>query len=223
VIDTLNFPVQTQHQLDTWGDFSEQIHDYTSKGLVRTNGEPLTPREQLLWEMMDPFTYRRQLTLPKLLVSGTNDRYWVVNAMSNYWDDLVGPKYVLQVPNAGHGLDGGRELVLSTVAMLFRNAARGAAFPEISWSHSIGDGRMQLTLTSSETPVAARLWTARSESKDFRDSEWTAQSLMGADGEYGGALDVPETGHRALFVELQFVAAGLKYSLTTLVYTTTAD
>lgn len=219
VIDTLNFAVQTQNQLDTWGDFSEQIHDYTSKGLVRTDGRPLSPREQLLWTMMDPYTYRRQLTLPKLLVSGTNDRYWVVNAMNNYWDDLTGPKYILQVPNAGHGLDGGRELVMSTVAALFRNAARGAAFPEIEWTHANGDGRMQLTLTSSESPVAARLWTAVSATKDFRQSEWTSQSLMGADGEYVGALAVPEAGHRALFGELQFDTSGLKYSLTTLVYT----
>jgi PhoPQ-activated pathogenicity-related protein len=220
VIDMLNFPVQTQNQLDTWGTFSEQIYDYTSKGLVKTDGEPLSPREQLLWRMMDPYTYRQTLTLPKLLVSGTNDRYWVVNAMNNYWDDLVGPKYILQVPNAGHGLDGGRDLVMSTVAVFFRQTALGLTLPEITWSHSNGDGKMQLTMKSSEAPDAARLWTAVSDTNDFRESEWTSQSLMGADGEYVGTLPVPESGQRALFGELQFGNSGLKYSLTTLVYTT---
>lgn len=219
VIDTLNFHVQTQHQLDTWGEFSEQIYDYTSKGLVKTNGEQLSPREQQLWRMMDPYTYRQQLTLPKLLVCGTNDRYWVVNAMNNYWDELVGPKYILQVPNAGHGLDGGRELAMTTVGVFFRHTALGVSLPEIDWSHSNGGDQMQLSVTSSEAPVAVRLWTAVSDTNDFRESEWSAESLMGADGEFVGTLPVPETGQRALFGELQFDASGLKYSLTTLVYT----
>ena len=95
----------------------------------------------------------------------------------------------------------------------------GTALPEVDWSHSNSGDQMQLSVTSSEAPVAVRLWTAVSDTNDFRESEWSAESLMGADGEYVGTLPVPESGQRALFGELQFDAAGLKYSLTTLVYT----
>ncbi len=132
VIDTLNFRKQMQHQLDTWGKFSEQIRDYSSKGLIVQGDE--REREKSLRLMMDPYTYREQLTLPKLLVNGTNDPYWVVDAMSKYWDDLKGPKYAIQIPNAGHSLKGGQEKALRTVGAFARMSAAGQKLPELSFT-----------------------------------------------------------------------------------------
>jgi PhoPQ-activated pathogenicity-related protein len=98
VIDTLNLPAQMKYQLETWGEYSEQIGDYTSKGLVEVmENQPEIP----LWQWVDPYTYRSVLTLPKLLINGTNDRYWTVDATNVYWDDLLGEKHVRYVPNAG--------------------------------------------------------------------------------------------------------------------------
>ena len=223
VIDTLNFRKQMRHQKETWGTFSEQIADYTSKGLVRVNGEPETPREKALMTMMDPWTYRDRLKLPKLMINGTNDRYWVVDAAKNYYGGLIGPKNVLEIPNAGHSLNGGRGLAVAGIAALFRAASHDKQLPKLTWEFTgTGENRL-LKLTSDTPPREARLWTATSPTNDFREAEWSSQSVSGDNGHYQIAVpDLPDANTRqAIFGELEFVdetiSPPLTYSLTTIV------
>jgi PhoPQ-activated pathogenicity-related protein len=216
VIDMLNLRPQMQYQLETWGKFSAQIADYTRKGLVQTGDE--SPREAELRSMMDPYTYRSRLAMPKLLIHGTNDRYWVVDATQFYWDGLVGPKHLLKLPNAGHGLGEGRPLALSTLAAFFRHAADGTPLPALQWTHSQRGGELSLNVRSSAAPKAARLWTAHSPTKDFRDARWQCQPLEETDGAFAAQLPLPQRDHLAFFAELQFELRNLPYSLTTLVW-----
>ncbi|MEQ9406838.1 MAG: PhoPQ-activated protein PqaA family protein [Fuerstiella sp.] len=218
VIDVLNFRAQMQHQLNSWGQFSEQIIDYTSKGLVKRPDEEESPREVALRRMMDPFTYRQKLSLPKLLIVGTNDRYWVVDSMNLYWDDLVGNKYIRQVPNAGHGLDGGREGALTTLAVFFRSVAAGVEPPRISWKFSNGGRQLKLAMESDPVPARVRLWTVQSDDLDFRDDQWKSTEVDRNGGRPEGTVQIPETGHVAMFGELEFDFQGLPWSLTTLVF-----
>lgn len=215
VIDVLNFRPQMRHQLDAWGEYSEQIVDYTSKGLIKDGDE--LPRDTQLRLMMDPYTYREQLTLPKLLINGTNDRYWVADAMSLYWDDLVGPKYVLQVPNAGHGLDGGHERVLSTLAAFFHHAATKTPLPDLQWKHATTDNGYSIILNSSSAPESALLWQTQSTTRDFRESDWKSQLLTKNEQSYIGSIVKPGQGHVAYYCELRFEFEGLSYSLCTVI------
>ena len=102
VIDTLNFEPQSKHQIETYGTFSEQLRDYSSKGLHQFLG---TERGKRLVAIVDPYSYRAALTQPKFILLGTNDRYWTLDALNLYWDDLQGEKYVCYTPNSGHGLN----------------------------------------------------------------------------------------------------------------------
>ncbi|MHB8900420.1 MAG: PhoPQ-activated pathogenicity-related family protein [Thermoguttaceae bacterium] len=216
VIDVLNFQPQMRHQLDTWGKYSEQIRDYTSKGLIKLEDE--SDRELALRMMMDPYTYRNRLALPKLIINGTNDPYWVVDANNFYWFDLVGPKYLLKVPNAGHGLEGGRELAYSTLAAFFRHVASATPMPELEWTHQAEPAELQVRVRSSETPTGARVWSARSADKDFRDAQWTSAPMVEKEGEWIGRIDKPQQGYVALYGELAFEFQGVDYSLCTLIH-----
>lgn len=218
VIDVLNFRAQMNHQLATWGDFSEQIRDYTRKGLVKKPDETETPREIALRQMMDPFSYRQELTLPKLMIVGTNDPYWVVDAMNVYYDELVGQKFIRQVPNAGHGLEGGREGAFASLAAFFRHVVSGIALPELSWDFAESDQQLNLSMTANAKPTSVRLWTARSEDNDFRDAHWTSSKLEEMDSRWLGTASRSAQQHVAVFGEFEFDLAGQPWSLTTLVY-----
>jgi PhoPQ-activated pathogenicity-related protein len=213
VIDTLNFRPQMKHQIETWGQYSEQIADYTSKGLVDVmEKQPEIP----LWKWVDPYTYRAQLTMPKLLINGTNDRYWVIDAMNLYWDGLVGEKHVLYVPNAGHGLDGGRENALTTLAVFAQHVASEQSLPDLSWIHDDDGEDFRLTLKSTPKPKAVRLWVAHSDDKDFRPDRWEATDVAAdKDGAYVAHVEKPEKGHVAFFGEATYEFGPLKYGLST--------
>jgi PhoPQ-activated pathogenicity-related protein len=219
VIDTLNFGPQMKHQLDVWGEYSEQIADYTTKGLVDVMiKKPDVP----LWQWVDPYTYRSKLSLPKLIINGTNDRYWTVDATSLYWDDLVGEKHLRYVPNAGHGLDGGRDGALATLAAFTQHVAEDRPMPTLNWSYEEDDKQLRLKMSSTAAPESVRLWTARSGTRDFRDAKWESSELSAAGGgngdgaEYVGLVEKPQSGYVAAFGEATYADGPLRYNLSTI-------
>ncbi|HWL07494.1 MAG TPA: PhoPQ-activated protein PqaA family protein [Planctomicrobium sp.] len=221
VIDVLNFSAQMKHQKKNWGFFSEQISDYTTKGLVTDDGVPNGEREEKLWKMMDPYSYRQQVTVPKLLVVGANDRYWSTDAMNLYWDDLSGEKYACRIANAGHNLDDGKlsqSFVIQNVAIFFRHVVENKPLPQIEWTSTGDDNQLGLSITSSTKPITVRLWSARSENLDFRSSKWKATILTESNGTYTGSTELKSGEHQAIYGEVTFGNEIVPYSLSTLVY-----
>lgn len=216
VYDNLNIPAQLPHQLTTWGGFSEQISDYTAAGLPERMG---SEEGQRLVAMVDPYTYRDRLTLPKLIINGSNDRYWATDALNLYWDSLSGPRYILYVPNSGHNLQDSDRVHATALAFL-EAAARKTSLPELAWEWSSSQQSVHLDLTSDLPARAVRLWTARSPDRDFRPAAWTSTLLRHEAGtgnvyRYVGEVALPRAGHLAAFGEAEFESGSRTYTLST--------
>ncbi len=213
VIDMPNLQPQLEGQLERWGKYSEQIIDYTSKGLVKKVEEDA---DYPLWGWVDPYTYREHLTMPKLLINGTNDRYWVVDAMNQYWDGLVGLKYALYVPNAGHDLGGGVIDAFTTLAIFSQRVATKTPLPVLSWKHDDEGEKFRLSVESNEPTQRFRLWIAKSESTDFRSSKWTAINMdVGIKGKAVALVEPPASGHIAFYAEATYSFGPSGYGLST--------
>jgi PhoPQ-activated pathogenicity-related protein len=220
VIDTLNMKAQRAHALEVWGKYSEQIGDYSSRGLTEKFEEPDGER---LWKMVDPYSYRDRLTMPKLMINGLNDRYWTLDALNIYWDDLKGPKSVVYLPNAGHSLAVNRHYALNGIGAFFRHNVSKRPWPALTWEHGDGDGgALRLAVTSTPTPRTAKLWVARSDSRDFRDSTWEPTTMTLAGNVATGEVNRPERGYIALVGDVAYDVDGIEYHLSTQVRQTGA-
>lgn len=219
VIDTLNFRAQIPHQLESFGKYSEQIADYTRRGLVPI---PDTPAVKSLWAMVDPWVHRAKLTMPTLIVNGTNDPYWALDALNLYWDDLPAAKWVLYVPNAGHSLqqrhsDGKQDRLraLNTLAAFAYQQVHGKAMPKLQWKYHNSGSRLGVSVQCDSKPRGARLWFADCDNRDFRRAKWISQSAKVAKGMVTGEIEPPAAGFRAFLAELDFEVDGLTYHLST--------
>jgi PhoPQ-activated pathogenicity-related protein len=211
VIDTLNMSKQLPHQIASWGKPSEQIHDYTDRGLHMLL---LTPRGQQLVRIVDPYHYRTAIVQPKLILLGTNDRYWPLDALNLYWQDLPGKKYVLYVPNQGHGLKD-PERTLGTITALHRQAADELKLADLDWQFSDEPGKVRLKVRTSQQPQRVSVWLAESPTRDFRDAKWSSQP-MASDGDgHEFVLPLKEDGMQALFGEAVFDTDRAPYFLST--------
>jgi PhoPQ-activated pathogenicity-related protein len=217
VYDNLDLARQMQHQRETWGHFSGQIAQYTERGLPQR----LLSEEQEAVELaaiVDPFSYRQHLIIPKLIVLGTNDRYWPLDALNLYYDALIGARYILYVPNAGHALRSGRERVLAGLMAFFQHLVRGLPLPILHWETSVKEGRLTLSLTSDRAPRSVRAWVATASTRDFREAQWEAFEMPAGPYGYVYRRDKGPQGVTAIFGEAEYDSSTGPFVLTTTVH-----
>ncbi|HLK56003.1 MAG TPA: PhoPQ-activated protein PqaA family protein, partial [Chthonomonadaceae bacterium] len=217
VIDTLNLPAQMPHQLKAYGKPSEQIEAYTEAGIMQKMD---TKEGKRLVQLEDPYSYLDRLTLPKLIVLGTNDRYWSQDSLNLYWDALKGPKWVLYNPNVGHGLDAldAQLRVLSTVGAFANTVAEQAAWPQMKWGYKANKAGADLTVTSTPQPKSGKIYFTSADTQDFRDSKWTSKPMEAGKNGLTGHLDAPAKGYSAMYGELTYEVNGKTFVLCTQIH-----
>jgi PhoPQ-activated pathogenicity-related protein len=214
VIDMLNVPAQIELQRATFGELSDQVQDYVSIDLpARIDSE----RGRALMAMVDPYQYRADLTPPKLIVLGTNDRYWPLDALKLYWDGLPEPKRVLYVPNQGHSV-GDLERLIAGLSALHRYSARGEQLPTMTWTYATQVKQLDVDVQSDRRPRRVLAWTATSPTRDFRDARWTSHRCKREGEKFACSVERPSEGFVAMYAELWFQDRGYpKFPLATVV------
>lgn len=202
VIDVLNMPVSLDYQIKVWNEYSEQIEDYVKLEIPQ---QVHTESGDAISTMVDPYSYRKSLTMPKMIFIGTNDEYWPVDAIKNYINDIPGKNFIHYVPDAGHDLAGG-EQALRALSAFWANTLSNTKYPECSWEISQNSQGVELKVKASPNQlIDAYLWTATSKDRDFRDEKWHSSDLKkeGAKN-IEQSIIFPESGYKAFYIDLKY-------------------
>jgi PhoPQ-activated pathogenicity-related protein len=207
--DNLNFGPQMENQLAVWGRYSNLLGDYTARALQALIG---SERGRALVSMVDPYAYRDSLTrVPKLVINGSNDPYWELDAVNFYWPNLPGPKSLFCVPNAGHDA-GSDPRAHATVAAFVERVAQQRPLPGLHWI----DGSLPLAaVTSDEPPNRVRVWRAESPSRDFRGARWRSVDARREGDRFTADVTAPVEGFIAFFAEAEYPAGPGFFTVST--------
>jgi PhoPQ-activated pathogenicity-related protein len=214
VIDMLNLPEQIRLQRETFGGLSEQVQDYQDIDLP---GRIDSDFGRQLLGMVDPYSYRARLVQPKLILLGTNDRYWPLDALSLYWRALAEPKRVLYVPNQGHGLNDLDRLV-GALSAVHRYSAHGKDLPSVFWSFTSSGQKLALVVRAARRPQRVVAWSAHSATRDFRPARWSRHDCKRSREGFVCTQLASAAQYTALYSEVSFRDRGEhNFSLSTAV------
>ncbi len=215
VIDVLNVGPSFQHHWRAYGEWSPAVEDYVNEGVMDWFGSVEFNR---LLDMVDPYSYREMLTLPKMLINAADDEFFVSDSWQFYWDDLVGEKHIRYVPNTGHSLDGTD--AGETLIAFFNSIVKKAPRPEFDWN--VENGEIHIKTNPAFPPKEIRLWSAVNENaRDFRiyvvDKAWTSEVIpIPENGEATLSVEAPEKGWKAFMGELTYEGpGGTPFKMTT--------
>ena len=202
VIDMLNMPATLDYQFKTYGEYSVQIEDYVKLGIPQNTD---TEDGKAITAMIDPYSYRSKLTVPKMIFIGTNDEYWTVDAIKHYYDQIPGKNMIHYVPNVGHNLGGGKQ-AFEALSAFFGLTIANKAYPHCTWAvNEVLEG-VELTVNApTQDLVETTLWATTSSDRDFRNNLWLSKNIkLSGSNTIKATLPYPKKGYQAFYLDLKY-------------------
>ena len=202
VIDLLNVEESFKHHFDVYGRYAPAVGDYDSEGIMDWIG---TEEFGALMDLVDPYSYRDRLTLPKFLLNSTGDQFFLPDSWQFYWAGLQGEKHLRYVPNSDHGM--GDTDVIDSVDAWYHAIVHNVTRPRYSWDVA-DDGT--ITVLTMDKPSEVLLWQAHNPDrrvfmKMFIGSAYTSTPVTEIEpGRYQVKLDPPASGYTAYYLELAY-------------------
>ncbi|MFT7425873.1 MAG: PhoPQ-activated pathogenicity-related protein, partial [Algoriphagus sp.] len=203
VIDMLNLEASFDHHWKNYGFWAPAVDDYVREGIMDWMG---TPEFDRLLELTEPYSFKANYDMPKLLINAAGDQFFQPDSWEFYWNELIGEKHMQYVPNFGHDLSESDAIpnMISFYASVLNQTPR----PQYEWK--VTDDKIILTLDPADKPISVKTWTAENQnSRDFRVDEfgpnWKYSEVkINESGTYELALESPEKGFKGYFIEVTF-------------------
>lgn len=203
VIDVLNMPLSLDYQIETWKEYSIEIQDYVNLGIPQ---QAKSEAGTTLLQMVDPYSYRHALKMPKMIFMGTNDPYWVADNIKHYYDSIPGTNLLHYVPNVGHNLGDGQN-AFDALNAFFALTLQKKGYPPNQWRISTEAKKVNLALDVSPKKLQGiKIWEASSKDADLRNNVWlfSSKSYSENDQQIRYSFDFPSAGYKGFFVELLY-------------------
>ncbi len=167
--NNLNLAGQARLQQRHWGAFSPRWTQMAGKDM---GAKLLTAPVQKVLATWDPYSFRAQIGVPKLLVDATNSDYWTLDSPDAFADELRGPTNWLYLAGAGHTMQGAVSTLLGSSAQWIRRTLehKPLANPTLVAS----ERKFELHAPGAS---GATLFYATSANRDFRGAKWNQTTL----------------------------------------------
>ncbi len=203
VIDMLNLEPSFKHHWKNYGFWAPAVDDYVREGVMDWIG---TPEFDRLLAITEPYTFAKEMTIPKLLINAAGDQFFQPDSWEFYWNDLPGEKHIQYVPNFGHDL--GDSDALPNMISFYSAILNQNPRPKYEWK--IEGDIISFQADPSNKPISVKVWSAYNDkTRDFRvdvfGPNWKATELAStADGHYEFQMTQPESGYQGYFMEVIF-------------------
>jgi hypothetical protein len=174
----------------TDGHISSALHHYQEAGLFTDVSDPDT---DWLINLIDPYEFRSDLTLPLLIMKGAHDPYWAIDSLSHFLSELKPYPALFVVPDAGHRVS--KALPAQRCMETWFKLIRGrASLPSVRGRIAQDESAVNLTFhVPPQVKVAEVQWWDGIVQDRFQPSEYQPERL-----DAGHPFDSLDSGVAAL-------------------------
>ena len=201
VIDLLNLVPSFRHHFKSYGSYSEAVDDYVNFNIMDWMGSSEFDR---LLDIVEPYEFKELFEMPKLIINGTIDEFFLPDSWKFYWNKLPDKKYLQYVPNGNHELLGTYRT--KNIISFYKKIINNEDIPVFNWQ--IKKDKFYVKIDP-KYDYEIYLWSATSEKRDFRIWEigrgWKRYKLEKTfNGNYEISAPVKKNHFNASLIEVIF-------------------
>ncbi|XP_062522445.1 autocrine proliferation repressor protein A-like [Corticium candelabrum] len=217
VMDLLNLVKNVHHQFRALGNWTFAFEDYYDTNFTCHLDDP---NIKLLADLVDPFSYRDRLVMPKYEIDTGGDEFFMPDD-SHYWfSEMKGDMYFRMIPNAEHSCALHEFGILVGIKGFVLSVLEGFSRPKMTWTLNNTSEGGSIVLHSPTAPLFVQMWHATTidgnRRRDFRllnDPShnpkypvphpvlWFESSVTRQGSDYIAERQNPKSGWTAFFIE----------------------